>query len=70
MLYTTAYVFQAPISTTQVITGSIMGVGATKGRKAVRWGVAGNILVAWVLTIPMAGLAAAVVYWVVHFILE
>ncbi|MDF2736017.1 MAG: inorganic phosphate transporter, partial [Chloroflexota bacterium] len=70
VLYTTAYVFEAPISTTQAITGSIMGAGATKGRKAVRWGVAGNILVAWVLTIPMAGLVAALVYWVVHFILE
>ena len=70
VLYTTAYVFEAPISTTQAITGSIMGAGATKGRKAVRWGVAGNILVAWVLTIPMAGLVAAVVYWVVHLILE
>jgi inorganic phosphate transporter, PiT family len=70
VLYTTAYVFEAPISTTQAITGSIMGAGATKGRKAVRWGVAGNILVAWVLTIPMSALVAAVVYWVVHFILE
>ncbi len=70
VLYTTAYVFEAPISTTQAITGSIMGAGATKGRKAVRWGVAGNILVAWVLTIPMAGLVAACVYWVVHFLLE
>jgi len=70
VLYTTAYVFEAPISTTQAITGSIMGAGATKGRKAVRWGVAGNILVAWVLTIPMAGLVAAVVYWIVHLILE
>jgi PiT family inorganic phosphate transporter len=70
ILYTTAYVFEAPISTTQAITGSIMGAGATKGRKAVRWGVAGNILVAWVLTIPMAGLVAAAVYWVVHFLLE
>ena len=70
VLYTTAYVFEAPISTTQAITGSIMGAGATKGRKAVRWGVAGNILVAWVLTIPMSALVAAVVYWAVHFILE
>ncbi|HEU4998729.1 MAG TPA: inorganic phosphate transporter [Lapillicoccus sp.] len=70
VLYTTAYVFEAPISTTQAITGSIMGAGATKGRKAVRWGVAGNILVAWVLTIPMAGLVAAVVYWAIHWILE
>jgi inorganic phosphate transporter, PiT family len=70
VLYTTAYVFEAPISTTQTITGSIMGAGASKGRRAVRWGVAGNILIAWVLTIPMAGLVAAAVYWVVHFLLE
>ncbi len=70
ILYTTAYVFEAPISTTQAITGSIMGVGATKGRRGVRWGVAGNIFVAWVLTIPMAGLMAALVYYVVHLFLE
>jgi inorganic phosphate transporter, PiT family len=70
ILYTTAYVFEAPISTTQAITGSIMGAGATKGRKAVRWGVAGNILAAWVLTIPMAALVAAFVYGVVHLIIE
>jgi len=70
VLYTTAYVFEAPISTTQTITGSIMGAGAVRGRKAVRWGVARSILIAWVLTIPMAGLVAAVVYYVVHFLLE
>ncbi|HTE73066.1 MAG TPA: inorganic phosphate transporter [Actinomycetes bacterium] len=70
VLYTTAYVFEAPISTTQAITGSIMGAGATKGRKAVRWGTAGNILVAWVLTIPMSALVAACVYWFIHLILE
>ena len=70
VLYTTAYVFEAPISTTQAITGSIMGAGATKGRKAVRWGVAGNILVAWVLTIPMAALVAALVYWSIDWFLE
>ena len=70
VLYTTAYVFEAPISTTQTITGSIMGAGASKGRKAVRWGVAGNILIAWVLTIPMAGLVAACTYWIVHLFLE
>jgi PiT family inorganic phosphate transporter len=69
VLYTTAYAFEAPISTTQTITGSIMGAGASKGRRAVRWGVAGNILVAWVLTIPMAGLVAALVYYVVHLLL-
>ena len=66
VLYTTAYVFEAPISTTQAITGSIMGAGATKGRKAVRWGTAGNILVAWVLTLPAAGAVAAVAYLITH----
>ena len=70
VLYTTAYVFEAPISTTQTITGSIMGAGASRGRRAVRWGVAGNILTAWVLTIPMAGLVAALVYYAVHLVLE
>ncbi|HEU4910915.1 MAG TPA: inorganic phosphate transporter [Actinomycetes bacterium] len=70
VLYTTAYAFEAPISTTQTITGSIMGAGASKGRRAVRWGVAGNILAAWVLTIPMAGLVAAIVYYAAHFVLE
>jgi len=49
-----------PVSTTHVITGSIMGVGASMNVSAVRWGVAGNILVAWILTIPMAAVLAAV----------
>jgi PiT family inorganic phosphate transporter len=70
VLYTTAYAFEAPISTTQTITGSIMGAGASKGRRAVRWGVASYILVAWVMTIPMAGLVAAVVYYIAHLVLE
>ena len=66
VLYTTAFVFAAPISTTQTITSSILGVGATKRLSAVRWGVAGNIAVAWVLTIPAAGLAAACAFWLLH----
>jgi PiT family inorganic phosphate transporter len=70
VLYTTAYVFAAPISTTHIITSSIMGVGATKRRNAVRWGVAGNIVTAWILTIPMAGLVAALVYGVAHLVVE
>jgi inorganic phosphate transporter, PiT family len=70
VLYTTAYVFAAPISTTHTITSAIMGVGATKRLSAVRWGVAGNIVAAWILTIPMAGLAAAAVYGLAHLILE
>jgi PiT family inorganic phosphate transporter len=52
-----------PVSTTQCISGAVMGAGATKRLSAVRWGVAGNILVAWVLTIPAAGLVAAALYW-------
>ena len=67
VLYTTAFVFHAPISTTQTITSAIMGVGATKRLSAVRWGVVGNIGIAWVLTIPAAGSVAAVLFLVLHF---
>jgi PiT family inorganic phosphate transporter len=66
VLYTTAYVFAAPISTTHTITSAVMGVGATKRLSAVRWGVARTIVTAWVITIPMAALAAAGCYAVVH----
>jgi PiT family inorganic phosphate transporter len=52
-----------PLSTTHVISGAVMGAGATKRLSAVRWGVAGNIIVAWILTIPMAALVAAALYW-------
>ncbi|WP_372592905.1 anion permease [Actinotalea sp.] len=69
ILYTTAFVFQAPISTTHTITSSIMGVGATKRLSAVRWGMAGNIAVAWVLTIPAAASVAAVMYVLLHAVL-
>jgi inorganic phosphate transporter, PiT family len=48
-----------PVSTTHTISGSVLGAGAVKGFSAVRWGVAGNILLAWVLTIPMAALVGA-----------
>ena len=48
-----------PVSTTHTITGAIVGVGATRGRKAVRWGVAGRVVWAWVLTIPAAAIVAA-----------
>jgi PiT family inorganic phosphate transporter len=62
VLYTTAYAFEAPISTTHTITSSVMGAGATKRFTAVRWVVARRIVTAWVLTFPMAGLAAAASY--------
>jgi inorganic phosphate transporter, PiT family len=52
-----------PVSTTQCISGAVMGAGATRRLSAVRWGVAGSILVAWVLTIPAAALVAATLYW-------
>ena len=53
-----------PVSTTHTITGSIVGVGATNRLSAVRWGLAGRIVWAWVLTIPAAGVMAAVCYWI------
>ena len=53
-----------PVSTTHTITGSIMGAGITKRISAVRWGVTINIIWAWVLTIPVSALLAALVYWV------
>ncbi len=54
-----------PVSTTHTITGAIMGVGATKRLSAVRWGVTVNLIWAWVLTIPISGLLAAGIYYVV-----
>jgi inorganic phosphate transporter, PiT family len=69
ILYVTAYVFKAPISTTHVITSAVMGAGATKRLSAVRWGVARSIVLAWVLTFPAAGLVAAAVYAVGHLAL-
>ena len=56
-----------PVSTTHTITGSIIGVGATKRLSAVRWGVTINLLWAWILTIPVSGLLAAIVYWITTF---
>jgi PiT family inorganic phosphate transporter len=54
--------FGFPLSTTQVISGGVMGAGAGKRVSAVRWGVAGNIVVAWLLTLPAAGLIGAATY--------
>jgi PiT family inorganic phosphate transporter len=54
--------FGIPVSTTHTITGSIVGVGATQRLSAVRWGIAGRIVWAWVLTIPAAGIMAAIAY--------
>jgi len=69
VLYVNAFALHAPVSTTHTITSAIMGVGATKRLSAVRWGVAKNIGIAWVLTIPAAALVAAVMYWILSPIL-
>jgi PiT family inorganic phosphate transporter len=58
--------FGIPVSTTHTITGAIMGVGATKRLSAVRWGLAGDIVMAWILTIPLSALVGAASYLVVH----
>jgi PiT family inorganic phosphate transporter len=59
-----------PVSTTHTITGSIIGVGATKRLSAVRWGVTTNLLWAWVLTIPVSGVLAAIVYYIVQYFVK
>jgi PiT family inorganic phosphate transporter len=52
-----------PVSTTHTITGAIVGVGSAQRTRAVRWGVAGNIVVAWIITMPAAAAIAAIAYW-------
>ncbi|MGN6471100.1 MAG: inorganic phosphate transporter [Rhizobiaceae bacterium] len=54
-----------PVSTTHTITGAIVGVGAARRVSAVRWGIAGNIVVAWIITLPVSGLIAALSYFAV-----
>ena len=63
VLYVNAFALHAPVSTTHTITSAIMGVGATRRLSAVRWGVAKNIAIAWVLTIPAAAIVAALATW-------
>ncbi|MEU6411009.1 inorganic phosphate transporter [Microbispora sp. NPDC046933] len=69
VLYTAAIGFGAPISTTHTMTSAIMGVGATRRLSAVRWGIAGNIVTAWVLTIPAAAVVAAIGYFILNLVL-
>ncbi|MER5379486.1 inorganic phosphate transporter [Streptomyces sp. NBC_00647] len=66
IMFASAYLFKAPISTTHVITSAIMGVGATKRVNAVRWGVAKNIVLGWFITMPAAAVVAAAAFWVVN----
>jgi PiT family inorganic phosphate transporter len=57
-----------PVSTTHTITGAIVGVGASRRLSAVRWNVASNIVVAWFVTLPCAGLISAGSYWLIHLL--
>ena len=52
-----------PVSTTHTITGAIIGVGASRRLSAVRWGLAGNIVIAWIVTLPAAATISALCYW-------
>jgi PiT family inorganic phosphate transporter len=61
-----ASAFGIPVSTTHTITGAIVGVGAAQRISAVRWGVAGRIVWAWILTIPMAGAMAGLAYLILR----
>jgi PiT family inorganic phosphate transporter len=61
--------FKIPVSTTHTITGSIIGVGITKRISAVRWGVTVNLVWAWVLTIPISGIVAALIYYILSLVL-
>jgi PiT family inorganic phosphate transporter len=56
--------FGIPVSTTHTITGAIIGVGTTRGTSAVRWGVAGSIVIAWIITIPASAGIAAIAWWI------
>jgi len=60
--------FGIPVSTTHTITGAIIGVGSTRRVRAVRWGVAGNVVIAWILTIPASALMAAAAWWVGRYL--
>ncbi len=57
-----------PVSTTHTITGAIVGVGAARRVSAVRWGLAGNIVVAWIITLPAAAAISAIAYWITNWV--
>jgi PiT family inorganic phosphate transporter len=59
-----------PVSTTHTIAGAIMGVGATRRLSAVRWGIAGKIVTAWVLTLPVSAAFAALIYYLTNLVVK
>lgn len=68
VLYANTWWLGAPISTTHTITSAIMGVGSTGGKRAVRWGVARSIVIAWIITFPIAALVGALFYLPIQFL--
>jgi PiT family inorganic phosphate transporter len=60
--------FGIPVSTTHTITGAIVGVGAARRVSAVRWGLAGNIVIAWIVTLPAAAAVSALVYFLANLV--
>jgi PiT family inorganic phosphate transporter len=70
VLLVSAYGYAMPVSSTHVITSSVMGAGATRRLSSVRWGVAREVLLAWLLTIPGAGLCASLTYLILHWVLQ
>lgn len=68
VLFFMAIHLKAPISTTHTITSSIIGAGATRGRKWIRWRIVSNIVTAWILTLPAAALSGAIFYFILQFL--
>jgi PiT family inorganic phosphate transporter len=66
MLFAASY-FGIPVSTTHTITGCVIGAGAARRASAVRWGVAGDVMIAWIITIPASATVAALFYWLTTF---
>ena len=64
----TATFLHLPVSTTHVVSGSLLGVGSSKRIKAVNWGVARSMVMAWFVTIPLSGIVAAIAYEVGHLL--
>jgi PiT family inorganic phosphate transporter len=54
-----------PVSTTHTMTGCVIGAGAARRASAVRWGIAGDVAIAWIITIPAAAIVAAIFYWLI-----
>jgi PiT family inorganic phosphate transporter len=67
MLITASW-FGIPVSTTHTITGCVIGAGVARRASAVRWGVAGNVMIAWVITIPASASVAALFYWLITLV--